>query len=268
MTTVFRKIFTHTKTNKVKPDDNHIDAAEKVVTTTKEDEQNNFIRNNFVSNYTEETYTIGDSTISSDDTNAYYLFNTWYPTYNYTTSYHTELEKNDSMASFKLYHVFIINPTTLNPTTRDSTSELKLDFTYNLMKSLKLNHTNKNRTLDSIDVTNLSDESIKILNIINDYDNMIELKKMRNNTIPVADITYNDVEQQKLADIRDLIVNGKILLRASAKVISTKKCIYYMESHPTDENKGGKHTSRRTSRRARKSKKSIRKSKLRRRHRK
>ena len=232
------------------------DTGKTVVNTINADAQNNFI-----SDYIEGTYKIGDSKISYDDTNAYYLCSIWYPTYEYKRPYGHDNMKNDSKLSFELYDVFIINPTT-----RDSTSELKLNYTYHLMKSLQNNYTNK--TDDSINVTNLSDESMDIVNIINSCMNMIEYKKMMNNTKDVADITYSQDEQKILADIRDLIVNGVILLRASGTDTSTKKCIYYMVSPTKDEKKGGKHTSRRTSRRARKSKKSIRKSKLGRRHRK
>ena len=103
-----------------------------------------------------------------------------------------------------------------------------------------------------------------ILKIISEYMNMIELKKMMDTSTPVADITYDPNEQQKLADIRELIVKDKIFLTANAIDISTMKKYIYMEPLEKDQNKGGKHTSRR----ARKSKKSIRKSKLRRRHRK
>ena len=295
MNSVFRTLFPKTNT-KPKTKTN---IGETVVNPIKADEQNNFIREYFIRDYEEVTYSgesnkegtykIGDSKISyndDNDRNSYYLCNTWYPTYEYKRPYHYETntynnDNNVSMASFKLYHVFIINPTT-----RDSTSELKSnytfnlnDYTFNLMNSLKHNYTYKttdsidvtnlsDKTTDSIDVTNLTDKSMDILKKISVYMNMIETKKMMNNTIPVADIRYSEGEEEILADIRDLIVNGKILLRASVKPIPTEKYIYYMKSPAKDENKGGKHTSRRTSRRARKSKKSIRKSKLRRRHRK
>lgn len=210
----------------------------------------------YISDYDKGTYTIDDSKISYDDTNAYYLCSTWYPTIVYKTQY---VSSGKSIPLLKLYHVFIINPTTTN-----DTSDLKLN--YNLTTSLKNNYQNK--TSDSIDVTKLSVKSIEILNIINDYDNMIDTNRMMNNTKSVADITYTQDELNILAHIRDLIVKGEILLRASEENTSTTKCIYYMESPAKDEKKGGKHTRRRTSRRACKSKKSIRKSKLRRRHRK
>jgi hypothetical protein len=278
MTSIFRKLFPKPNTDTSKPD-----TGETVVNPPLNPIDSKY----YISDYKEGTYKIGDSKISYDDTNAYYLCSIWYPTYKYERPYGHDNMKNDSILSFELYDVFINNPTLHstselklnNPTTRHSTSELKLNYTYNLMKSLKNNYTNKTsdsidvtKTSDSIDVTNLSDESMDILKQISFYMNMIEVKKMMNNTIPVADITYSQDELKILADIRDLIVKGLILLRASGTDTSTKKCIYYMESpakdDKKDEKKGGKRTSRRTGRRARKSKKSIRKSKLRRRHRK
>jgi hypothetical protein len=221
------------------------------------------VKKSFIKEYNEKNYKIGESLINtySTDDNSYYLCTISYPTIVNSSSYIQEMQSFTSNVSLQRYDVFVNNPTIKGEPTSETkvepTSELKLN--YNLTRSLNNNYTNK--TNDSIDVKQLSREAIEIVNIINSYMTTIELKSMRNNH-PGENIVYT---AEDLADIEKLIVEKKILLKNPdiiTNVVPTVVEIKYIYMEP--EKKGGK----RTSRRARKSKKSIRKSKLRRRHRK
>jgi hypothetical protein len=228
---------------------------EQVTTSTVNSIQD--VKKSFIKEYNEKNYKIGESLINtySTDDNSYYLCTISYPTIVINNSRPNDRLSSTSNVLLQRYDVFVNKPTIkVEPTSEtkvEPTSELKLN--YNLTRCLNDNYTNK--THDSIDVKQLSLEAIEIVNNISNYMNNIEVKHMRNNH-PGENIVYT---AKDLADIEKLIVEKKILL--TKEDVVKNKCIYMVKN-------GGKRTSRRTSRRARKSKKSIRKSKLRRRHRK